>query len=334
MRVLIALLSVLLLSTACTKRIDTSDLTGEYLGQTPPGDEPELFAPGIVSNGMRNRDIAITPDGNEIYTAMAVGGFTYSKIIYYKQVDGRWIGPELVSFSSPLAYKDIEPFISYDGTKFFFVSSRPDSANGKTDGNFDIWVSERNNNSWGEPYRLSETVNSSGNEYFPSVTKEGTIYFTRKMANTPEEFIFRSKFVDGKFQKAERLPANVNCGQARYNAMISYDEDYIIVPAWGMPDGYGGTDYYVVFRNDNDEWSNPINMGDKINTASTQEWSTYVTRDGKYFFFMSQRLGNVDDYEPLNYNKFMKLYNSPENGEADSYWMKADLIMKLKPDNF
>ena len=35
-----------------------------------------------------------------------------------------------------------------------------------------------------------------------------------------------------------------------------------------------------------------------------------------------------------NYNKYIKLYNSPENGEADIYWMKADLIMKLKPGNF
>ena len=41
--------------------------TGPYLDQPPPGDEPALFAPGIVSDGLANRDLAITPDGDEIY---------------------------------------------------------------------------------------------------------------------------------------------------------------------------------------------------------------------------------------------------------------------------
>ena len=65
-------------------------LEGDYLGQSPPGMEPEIFARGIISDPMQNRDVAITPDGNEMYFGLASGGiFT---IIRSERVDGRWMG--------------------------------------------------------------------------------------------------------------------------------------------------------------------------------------------------------------------------------------------------
>ncbi len=52
------------------------ELRGPYLGQEPPGFEPRLFAPGVVSTGLATRDIAITPDGNELYFSVALGAKT------------------------------------------------------------------------------------------------------------------------------------------------------------------------------------------------------------------------------------------------------------------
>ena len=48
-------------------------LQGPYLGQTPPGSEPELFAPGLVSTGFYERDLLISPDGDEIYYGLVAG---------------------------------------------------------------------------------------------------------------------------------------------------------------------------------------------------------------------------------------------------------------------
>ena len=42
-------------------------LTGDYLGQEPPEMEPQLFAPGIVSTGLGERDVAMTPDGKYLF---------------------------------------------------------------------------------------------------------------------------------------------------------------------------------------------------------------------------------------------------------------------------
>ena len=45
--------------------------SGEYFGQTPAGDEPQLFAPGIISTPLYTRDITMMPDGNEIYFSIS-----------------------------------------------------------------------------------------------------------------------------------------------------------------------------------------------------------------------------------------------------------------------
>ena len=67
------------------------DLSGPFLGQSLPDSVPELFAPGVVSTGMFTRDMAISPDGKEIYFCVAIGNYTYSTILYSREVDGWWL---------------------------------------------------------------------------------------------------------------------------------------------------------------------------------------------------------------------------------------------------
>ncbi len=309
-------------------------LSGPYLGQTLPGDTAELFAPGIVSTGMYTRDIAITPDGNEIYFCVAIGGFAYSTILYTKQVNGQWTSPEVVPHMENPDYMNFEPCISPDGQHFYFLSNRPDSSDAEM-GDQDIWAMDRINGDWSEPYNLGLPINTDLAEFYPSVTVDGTLYFTRQEKGSPIHNIYRSRWMEGKFSEPEKLPEQVNCGANRYNAFIAQDESYIIVPAVGMPGSYGGTDYYIVFRNEDDQWSDPVNMGEQVNTPAGGEYSAYVTQDGKYLFFMSTRL-IPDDQKPerLTYKTLTTIYNQPQNGNSDIYWMKTDFIQQLKPAGF
>ena len=57
------------------------------------------------------------------------------------------------------------------------------------------------------------------------------------------------------------LGPEVNCGSNRFNVFVAADESFAIVPALGREDGLGGVDYYVVFRSEDDTWSEPVNMG-------------------------------------------------------------------------
>jgi len=303
-------------------------LSGPYLGQNLPHDSAELFAPGIVSTGMSERDIAIYPDGSEIYFCRNIGNHKFVTIFYSKQVDGKWTQPEVLEFCRNPNYTYIEPFISPDGDKLFFVSNLNEE--GGEPKSADVWVSERLNGHWGKPSNIGEPVNSDKDEYFPSITHDGTLYLT-KPDTSGREYIFRYEYKEGTYVDGKKLSEHVNCGVARYNAVISPDESFIIVPAFGMDDSFGGTDYYIVFRNSDDEWSKPINMGDRINSADPREWSAAFSPDGKYLFFMSARgMKNSQLPEELNAKTFEQLNNSPQNGNSDIYWIKTDFIKNLK----
>jgi Tol biopolymer transport system component len=302
-----------------------------YLGQKPPADKAELFAPGIVSDGLNNRDIAISPDGSEIYYAVNMRNFDLSTILVVRRVNGIWAEPGVAPFATDWNFNYLEPAISPDGSKFFFVvSARDDKTNN------DIWVMDREESGWGEPRKLGEKINTPVSETFPSITNDGTLFFSRRSDDPQVEYIYRSRYVDGEYAEPEKLPDNVNSGKTHFNAFVAPDESYLIVCIWGREDSLGSIDYYIVYRDKDDNWSAPINMGDKINTASGREYSPYVSRDGKFLFFMSTRLpeGNKPEEEDYSVAALRNIHNQPENGNSDIYWIDAGIIDQLRPDGF
>lgn len=306
-------------------------LSGPFLGQPLPDTLPGLFAPGIVSTGMFTRDVAISPDGKEIYFCVAVGNYTYSTILCSKEVDGKWLAPEIVPFSGGPGVMDFEPAFSADGSKLFFLSNRPDGEEAL--GDQDIWVVERNPEGWGEPRNLGAPVNTDGGEFFPSLTRDGTLYFSRNAKGSNLNQVFRSRWHEGAFQEPELLPEQVNCGSNRFNAYVSPDESYLIVPAVGMGDAFDGVDYYAVFRSRDDRWSEPVNLGASVNRDNARGWSPYVSPGGEYFFFMATRTVEIEAAD-WNYKTLKELNYSPGNGNADIYWMDAGFIEQLRPDGF
>jgi hypothetical protein len=164
------------------------------------------------------------------------------------------------------------------------------------------------------------------------LTDDGSIYFTRAEKGQRINFIYRSRLVDGTYTTPEKLPEQVNCGTNRFNAYVAPDESYMVVPALGVKGGFGGVDYYIVFRNEDDSWQEPINMGAKINSATGSEWSFYVSPDKKYAFFMATKvLPKEKQPALLSRDFFLNLSSMPENGLPDIYWVDAKLIETLRP---
>lgn len=318
-------------AVACgTSSIDSALPDGPYPDPGMPGDIARLFSPGFINTGMITRDVAMTPAMDELYFSVSTLGYKYATIMVTKKANGVWTKPEVAPHMDDFRFTNFEPFISPDGKKMFFLSTRPDPAKGEETGDQDIWVMDRDEDAWGEPYNLGEPISSEAQEYYPSVTKDGTLYFTR--FENGANFIYRSRIAGGSYLEPEKLPVQVNTGTARFNASISPDEDHIIVPAAGKEESIGGsTDYYIVFRDEDDNWSEPVNMGEKINTGSNQEFSAYISPDKQAFFFMSARLIQPNDIAELIPDKdFTKLYSMPETGNSNIYWIKADIIDELR----
>jgi Tol biopolymer transport system component len=314
---------------------DSTELPeGDYLGQPLPGDEPQLFAPGVVSTGMCTRDVAMTPDGNEIYFCVHAPDFSYSTIVLAKRENQKWGRPEVAPFATDAAFNCMEPFISSDGNRFYYISARIDEAHPEIEENSDIYVMERKGKGWGEARRMVAPITSSSPEFFPSFTKEGTIYFTRADPVTGRHDIYRARPDGDSFLEPELLGPEVNAGRSQFNAFISPDERYLITCAVGIPETIGSVDYYVCFRSEDDTWTGPINLGDKVNTLSGREYSPYVSPDGRFFFFMSSRTDDDETAagEGISITELIKAHRYPRNGNPDIYWMTADFIEALRPE--
>jgi len=271
------------------------------------------------------------PDGSEIYYSVNMMNFELSTIMAIYRKNGQWSKPEVAPFAKDKGYKFLEPAISPDGKKFFFVKSKRGSKNN------DIWVMNRINKGWGQPAKLGSNINTDVSETFPSMTIDGTLYFSRAdKDNVQIEHIYRTKFINGQYGEAKKLPANVNSGKTQFNAFVAQDESYLIVSVYGREDSVGSIDYYIVYRNKNDEWSKPINMGKTINTPGAQEYSAYVSRDNNYLFFMSTRLPSTNEIAKgkYSYKNLNTIYNHHSNGNSDIYWMDTTIIEKLRPEGF
>ena len=73
-------------------------------------------------------------------------------------------------------------------------------------GHQNIWIAERTGGEWSEARLLGPPISTEANEFFPSLTHDDTLYFTRG-EDAENAAIYRSRFVDGRYGPVERLPA-------------------------------------------------------------------------------------------------------------------------------
>jgi outer membrane protein OmpA-like peptidoglycan-associated protein len=84
---------------------------------------------------------------------------------------GNWSSLKPLPFSSD-DYSVAHPSISADGKRLFFSSDMPGGKGGK-----DIYVSVRLNGSWSKPLNLGSPINTEGDEVFPYMALDGSLYF-------------------------------------------------------------------------------------------------------------------------------------------------------------
>ncbi|MCP4724214.1 MAG: hypothetical protein GY863_04225 [bacterium] len=320
-----------ILLISCSTEEGFPALTGKYLSQEPPGRRPIMFAPGIISTAMNEFGPTFSPDGEELYYALQVKTDIRKirTIAMTKTVNETWIAPELASFAGK--YSDTCPAFHPDGSRLFFQTDRPVTGEYKPDESWSIWYVERNGNDWSEPKPAGQAINGMGNTFAPSLSMNGNMYFTAQEEGW--EGIFRSKFANGEYMAAEKLPAHVNTTNAQFHSFIAPDESYLVISVYGREDAIGSTDYYASFRDKDDNWSEIVNLGETINSDKV-EASPYITPDGRYFFYMGWS-NYVAKPEPvLTYDFIKRMQTEPGYGSLDIYWIDAKVIEDLRPDNF
>lgn len=256
----------------------------EYNKDSVVDTQPRIFASGITHEENIARDF-ILPSDDEIYFCLVKRDYSYAAIYHTTFVDGKWTEPQVAPFSADTTHRYFEPFISYDGKKFFFISDRVEGRE-KSEYDFDVWVMDKTDEGWTEPKNLGASINTQCLEAFPSVTRDGTLYFVRNDEAMKRSDVFRSRFVDGKYCEPEKLPAIIN-GEGddnAFNACIAPDEGYLIFCSYRHDENLGMSDYYISFRDENNNWSKAVNLGEKFNSPG-YEVSLHFSGDGKMLIY-------------------------------------------------
>jgi Tol biopolymer transport system component len=251
---------------------------------------PEIFAAGSISTRENELNAAFTPDGRTVYFTRKGGdGGRFGVILSSRATrSGGWSRPEVVPFSG--RYADYDPILSPDGSRLFFISNRPrtpEESGPRRD--FDIWVVESAGPGWGAPRNLGAPINRDGDELYPSVAADGSLYFSScdRADSRGRCDLYRSRWSNGRYLDPENLGDSLNTRASETDAYVAPDQSYLVFTAYGRPDAVGDGDLYVSFFR-NGAWSSPRPLGPEINSVA-REYCPIVSPDGKYLYFTSQR---------------------------------------------
>lgn len=256
-------------------------LSGPYLGQKTPGSTPIAFAPGIITSQYWEYGGTFTPDMKEFYLLKDDENEKTSFVVFQNKND-QW--REVV-----ISPRVGQPFIAPNGQTMHL---------GKR-------YKERTKNGWSEIKPLGSSFQDIHIMRLTASAK-GTYVFD-EVGTNGDGIIRYSRLTNGKREQPKPLSKQINSGTWNAHPFIAPDESYIL---WdGRRDsGYGNSDLYISYRQQDGSWGEAINLGDKINTDAW-EASASVTPDGKFLFF----------------NRM----TSP--GNVDIFWVDAKIIERLRP---
>ena len=277
--------------------------TGPYLGQQPPGMNPEIFAPGIVSTAdFEHSKLEFTADGSTCYWAAQPAGnesgSLTQKIWFVTKHDNAWARPQQlpvdqVGSRSATVYPLTEDII--------YIGSDDKLATEAHSLKYDVYRIDK-------AHKTVEKITDK----FPmlktcwsfSFAKNGNLYYDKSEGETFN--IYCSEYDNGVYAEPQKLNSSINDGNTSVHPFVSPDESCLIFCSF-RPGGQGIADLYISFRQKDGTWSDALNMGDTINTEMLERFPS-VSPDGKYLFFTRNK-GEISDF----------------------YWVNAGIIEKLRP---
>ena len=201
----------------------------------------------------------------------------------------------------------------------------------------DLFFSTFDNNSWQKAINMGYPINTPDNEGAESITTDGKkMYFT--VCNREGSVGKCDIYMSEKLGNGWSVPINVgeplNSNLSEKQPFISSDGKTLYF-ASNRPGGKGNFDIWYSTCDDQGKWSNPLNMGDSINTPEDEQ-SPFIHPDNHTFYFSSEGWPGMGGYDIFysrknNKNEWSKATNIgyPINTNAD----EIGLIVNAKGEN-
>lgn len=277
-----------------------------------------------INTLLREAEPSFTTDGRTMYFNCYDADICISHLSGTWE-NGQWTTPERLEPPISTGYFEVEPLISADGDKLYFLSNRPAGRNKSNAllspfitnslfipvylaedklgasvlgglGLADIWVSYRINDVWSEPENLMDVpgeppVNTAFHDHCLSFSTDGNEAFWT--STRPGGFggndVWTSRRVNGQWTTPENLGPNVNGSGDEHHSILTPDGMSLYVTTT-RESGYGGEDNYITTRDEHGNWGPLGNLGPHLNGPGDDRCPTW-TPDAKVFLFDSLKAG-------------------------------------------
>jgi outer membrane protein OmpA-like peptidoglycan-associated protein len=185
------------------------------------------------------------------------------------------------------------------------------------------------------PDNLGVNINSIADEYLPALSADGsTLIFTRskKVDGFRNEDFYVSYNNTDDWQLAKNLGAPINTPQNEGAQCITADGLTLYFTACSRNDSYGRCDLYES-NFVNDKWTDPVNLGENINTENWESQPA-ISADGRQLFFVSNRSGGRGGKDIwVSYKNAKGTWTKAKNLGKDINSSKDDISPFLHWDN-
>ncbi|MBX9852376.1 MAG: OmpA family protein [Cytophagaceae bacterium] len=256
-------------------------------------------------------------------------GMEYMKNPVKAKIDN--MGPGINS-----THEDFAPVITPDESILVFTSRRPGSTGGLLDEEKnnepyeDIYISYRKNGVWIAPVNVGKPINSDGHDASIAISSDGNKIYIYKQDNLGTIYI--SKFTEGTWSKPEELGKGVNSKDGETSVTVTTDGQTIFFTS-DRSGGQGDLDIYMAKKDKKGKWSEPVNLGPKINTPYAEE-SPFIHPDGRTLYFSSKGhsgMGGFDIFKSTMNNDGS--WSVPEHLGYPINTADDDLYFVLSADN-
>jgi outer membrane protein OmpA-like peptidoglycan-associated protein len=220
-------------------------------------------------------------------------------------------------------YNELRPLISPEANTLFFSRQNHPENTGGTKDEEDIWLSKRDSltGDWLKAENIGKPLNNRGPNFVSSISADGksmllllgNAYYSKNRMT--QGVSMSTKNDDGSWSKPQNLDIADDYNLSpKANYFLSHDMETIIMSV-ERNDSYGDRDLYVVFLQEDGSWSQPLNLGPQINSAS-EEGSPFLAADGKTMFFSSKGFsgyGGYDIYLSRRLDDTWQHWSEPEN---------------------
>lgn len=215
------------------------------------------------------------------------------------------------------ASMEVRPLISADGTTLYF-GRRYDKANVRGTNDQDIYVAYKDtvNNSWSEVKPIDEKFNDKRWNAIASVRPDGKeLILFNTYKGTDNVPLVRSFRESSGWTEPEEIKIQ---GYDNFNQYSDFFLDFdrrVLILAIESYETHGGQDLYVSFPTGSQGWSEPVNMGEVINSKAA-DFAPFMGSDGRTLFFSSyghEGHGGSDIYMTVRLDNTWTNWSEPIN---------------------